>query len=183
MLSKIKSLVLSSTCSFSWQRPHAFSANTRNGHEVGTYHQETSNQGTIVFYLSLGATLEATSIISTRPYLFVYIDYPFSNLLEDAFAEAKVKFSSTLSQDQQKIGFVNSKNSLEDVRAVVLQSMVNYESRKTSSQARKWLQSFSQRVKFYGDILDVFVQHHPEYVSLVWGAMKFLFTVGLSPFC
>ncbi|KAF4451241.1 hypothetical protein FALBO_16362 [Fusarium albosuccineum] len=27
---------------------------------------------------------------------------------------------------------------------------------------------------FYGQILDVLVQHHPEYVSLVWGAFKFL---------
>jgi hypothetical protein len=101
-------------------------------------------------------------------------------LLEDAFGEAKLKFSSTLSQDQQKIAFVNSKNNLEEVQAVVAKSMEKYESGKTGSKPRKWLESFSLRVKFYGDILDVFVQHHPEYVSLVWGAIKFLFTVGLT---
>ncbi|KAH8754146.1 hypothetical protein F5883DRAFT_431732 [Diaporthe sp. PMI_573] len=27
----------------------------------------------------------------------------------------------------------------------------------------------------YGSVLDVLVQHHPEYTSLIWGAMKILF--------
>lgn len=27
-------------------------------------------------------------------------------------------------------------------------------------------------------IFDVFAQHHPEYVSLAWGTMKFLFIVS-----
>lgn len=29
-------------------------------------------------------------------------------------------------------------------------------------------------------IFDVYAQHHPEYVSLAWGTMKFLFIVSLS---
>ena len=32
---------------------------------------------------------------------------------------------------------------------------------------------------YYGNIFDVFAQHHPEYVALAWGAMKFLFVVSL----
>lgn len=36
----------------------------------------------------------------------------------------------------------------------------------------------SQRLLYYGNIMDVLVQHHPEYVSLVWGAMKFIFGVS-----
>jgi len=27
--------------------------------------------------------------------------------------------------------------------------------------------------------MDVLVQHHPEYVSLAWGAMKFIFGVRI----
>lgn len=53
-----------------------------------------------------------------------------------------------------------------------------YESKRSNSSARKWLQKFSRRVTHYSNILDVFVQHHPEYVALVWGAMKFLFLVS-----
>jgi len=29
-------------------------------------------------------------------------------------------------------------------------------------------------------VFDVFVQHYPEYVSLAWGAFKFLFVVSLA---
>jgi hypothetical protein len=115
--------------------------------------------------------------------LIVHTNCHVSNLLEDAFAEARLKFSTSLSQDQRKVDFVNSKNNLEELRVVVSQSMEEYESRKSGSKARKWLHSFSLRIKFYGDILDVLVQHHPEYVALVWGAMKFLFTVGRSSLC
>jgi hypothetical protein len=67
-----------------------------------------------------------------------------------------------------------------DVQLVVDQARAKYESTKTGSKARELLQSFSRKVEFYGNILDVFVQHHPEFVSLVWGAMKLLFTVAMT---
>ncbi|KAH7397601.1 hypothetical protein BKA64DRAFT_42445 [Cadophora sp. MPI-SDFR-AT-0126] len=108
---------------------------------------------------------------------------PSSKLLEDAFAEAQLKFSSSMTKEQRKIDLVNSKSNLEELRTLVTQSMGEYENRKMGSKAGKWLHKFSLRIKFYGDILDVFVQHHPEYVALVWGAMKFLFTVGWSFLC
>lgn len=46
------------------------------------------------------------------------------------------------------------------------------------SRARKWLTQFSARVNRYGAILDVMVQHHPEYAALAWGVMKLLFVVS-----
>jgi len=52
-----------------------------------------------------------------------------------------------------------------------------YQSQK-ESKVCLWLERISNRVVHYGAILDVFVQHHPEYVSLVWGTFKFLFTVS-----
>ena len=42
----------------------------------------------------------------------------------------------------------------------------------------KWLSKLSTRVNFYGNIMDVLVQHHPEYVALAWGGMKCLFVVS-----
>lgn len=61
---------------------------------------------------------------------------------------------------------------------MVVEARSKYNSSQTHSAAKAWLRNFSCKIKIYGDILDVFVQHHPEYVSLVWGAMKLLFTVS-----
>jgi len=44
-------------------------------------------------------------------------------------------------------------------------------------KARRWLNTLADRVVYYGNILDVLVQHHPEYVSLAWGTFKILFVV------
>lgn len=35
----------------------------------------------------------------------------------------------------------------------------------------------SKRVSYYGKVMDVLVQQHPEYVSLAWGTMKLVFGV------
>lgn len=48
----------------------------------------------------------------------------------------------------------------------------------SDQKATIWLSKFSSRARFYSNIIDVLVQHHPEYVSLAWGAMKFLFVVS-----
>lgn len=40
--------------------------------------------------------------------------------------------------------------------------------------------AFSKRVHYYGKVMDVMVQQHPEYASLAWGAMKIVFGVGQS---
>lgn len=42
---------------------------------------------------------------------------------------------------------------------------------------RKWLNIFASRVNYYGGVLDTLAQHHPEYVALAWGAIKFLIAV------
>lgn len=51
-----------------------------------------------------------------------------------------------------------------------------------SSQVKKglvkWVQGLSVRVLHYGKILDTLSQHHPEYVSLVWGMIKFVLMVS-----
>ncbi|KAK8103691.1 uncharacterized protein PG998_010724 [Apiospora kogelbergensis] len=54
--------------------------------------------------------------------------------------------------------------------------MERYTSSHYESKAKRRLRSFAQKVTFYGGVMDVFVQHHPEYVALAWGAMKLLFT-------
>ncbi|CAM1509515.1 Fc.00g032540.m01.CDS01 [Cosmosporella sp. VM-42] len=43
-----------------------------------------------------------------------------------------------------------------------------------NGKAWKWATRLSSRIMFYSQILDVIAQHHPEYVSLAWGTIKFL---------
>lgn len=67
--------------------------------------------------------------------------------------------------------------SLEGVKAAVDDAQKVYESRGRKSKIRQYLGAFSSRVMYYGAVMDTLSQHHPEFVSLAWGAVKFLFVV------
>ena len=66
---------------------------------------------------------------------------------------------------------------MQDVQIVLDEARIQYEG-KGRSKASRWLAALSERVMCYGQVLDMLVQHHPEYVSLAWGAFKFVFQVG-----
>lgn len=66
-----------------------------------------------------------------------------------------------------------------DVQLELLNALKRYEST-SESKARRWLVALSERIAFYGQVFDVLVQQHPEYVSLAWGTFKFIFQVILS---
>ncbi|KAI4134158.1 MAG: hypothetical protein LQ347_001756 [Umbilicaria vellea] len=93
------------------------------------------------------------------------------------FNEAFTVFKSELSKDPTKWQWiVNSKaGSLPEVLASITAAQKQYEARKGNSSARKYLSDLSEKIHYYGNIMDVLVQHHPEYTSLAWGAMKVLF--------
>lgn len=68
--------------------------------------------------------------------------------------------------------------SIEDVRATVEQAKQTYDdASKKHTGARKWLEKFSGRLMYYGAVLDALSQHHPEYVALAWGTVKFVLMV------
>lgn len=91
-------------------------------------------------------------------------------------------FKQKLTNDPQKRRRVDQlqASSLQDVLDAVTAAKTHYQSKRTGSKTKECLTAFSRRVCYYGNIMDVMVQHHPEYVSLVWGAMKLLFGVGKS---
>lgn len=68
---------------------------------------------------------------------------------------------------------------MENVRVVVEQAKTRYEH---CSQSRKGLlkhlTKFSARIMYFGQVLDILSQHHPEYVALAWGSLKFVFMVS-----
>jgi hypothetical protein len=73
----------------------------------------------------------------------------------------------------------NTCHTMNDVQALTEQAKARYDATSQSgNKALKWLGRFSSRVTYYGQVLDVLAQHHAEYVSLVWGVLKFIFMVS-----
>ncbi|KEF52041.1 uncharacterized protein A1O9_12031 [Exophiala aquamarina CBS 119918] len=102
---------------------------------------------------------------------------PNHDLAKEAFGRALRTFNDKLTRDPSKKAWLQSLQCarIEDVQSAAVSARERYEDRAGSSNVRKGLASFSQKVLYYGRVLDVFAQHHPEYVSLAWGAMKILF--------
>ncbi|KAI4681790.1 uncharacterized protein J4E84_007386 [Alternaria hordeiaustralica] len=69
--------------------------------------------------------------------------------------------------------------SIKDVFSVVENAKKDYEDKSKQdkhAEMRQSLEKLSARIMYYGKVMDTLAQHHPEYVALVWGAMKFVLT-------
>lgn len=96
----------------------------------------------------------------------------------EAFEQATAIFSAELTKDDRKPGVVSRASSLQDVQDAVAVAKTKYESTKANEKTSKWLGKLAVRLNYYGNIFDVLAQHHPEYVALAWGSMKFLIMVS-----
>ncbi|KAH0565264.1 hypothetical protein GP486_001345 [Trichoglossum hirsutum] len=102
------------------------------------------------------------------------------NLAGEAFETARKRFTSELTNDKRKIVIASNATCLREVQDAVTKGMVKFEASHNNSKSRKWLGKVAARLQYYGNIMDVLAQHHPEYVALAWGAMKFLFVAFLN---
>ena len=101
-------------------------------------------------------------------------------MLAKVFLEAKRIFEENIRRaGKPRQPPFEGKTSMLDVQLELLNALKRYEST-SESKARRWLVALSERIAFYGQVFDVLVQHHPEYVSLAWGTFKFIFQVILS---
>ncbi|KAF2996823.1 hypothetical protein E8E13_002571 [Curvularia kusanoi] len=65
--------------------------------------------------------------------------------------------------------------SIVELHATVEKAKQSYDdASKKHTGAKKWLEKFSSRLMYYGNVLDALAQHHPEYVALAWGTIKFV---------
>lgn len=103
-----------------------------------------------------------------------------TEIISQAYEEARNIFLTELSTSEKEKIWATKQSSIDDVRNEVSKASERYRSSRSPTKARKWLLKFSERVAHYGAIMDVMVQHHPEYTSLAWGAMKFLFTAVIN---
>lgn len=97
---------------------------------------------------------------------------------EDAYKRALEALKEDLSVSERT--WLRRQHSMKDVEGAVAQALKDYQTRSKGSKVQEWLHSCSARVMYYGEVLDTFSNHHPEYVSLAWGAMKFLFMSVLA---
>lgn len=96
--------------------------------------------------------------------------------------EDGVKAFQDMTNDPKKkrlAGDLLSSYTMQDVLESVQEAKSHYQGDRFQSRTRVYLTAFSHRVMHYGSVLDVLVQHHPEYTSLAWGAMKIVFGVSL----
>lgn len=95
---------------------------------------------------------------------------------EDAFQEAQRMFLQEDTKDfrnKERLGKIKA-TTLDDVVQSVQLAVHRYSQDRSHSKIRRHLECLSERVHYYGTIMDVFVQQHPEYVCLAWGTMKLL---------
>jgi hypothetical protein len=94
-----------------------------------------------------------------------------------AFEDAVQSFRADVSEEECT-KWLNSPTTIFDVEQAVQTAKMKYEKKAPKSRARRWLAICSSRLMHYSVIMDTLSQHHPEYVSLAWGALKFLFIVS-----
>lgn len=121
-------------------------------------------------------------VVSERLGFSSYVDWylgdsneRWTDVAKDAYDAAVKILESELAFNERHTIWLRNQTSMKDVHEALSAAIREYDARPKDSKIRTWLASCSSRVMYYGAIFDTFSQHHPEYVSLVWGAMKFLF--------
>ncbi|KAI0126177.1 hypothetical protein BJ170DRAFT_462938 [Xylariales sp. AK1849] len=97
-----------------------------------------------------------------------------------AFDNAVEVLKKDLSPSECDIIWLSERSSIIDVQKAVLEAQLKYQNRSTKSKIRSLLSSCSSRIVYYAPIFDTLCQQYPEYVSLAWGAFKFLFIAMIN---
>lgn len=92
----------------------------------------------------------------------------------------KLTFINTVCNNEKAKKPVITQTSANGLLRVLRTAKEKYSARRTT-KAKKQLARFSARVNPYGVTSDAPGQHHREYATLVWGGMKVLSVVWISP--
>jgi len=101
------------------------------------------------------------------------------DVAEEAYHEAVEYLKQEFKHKTKMIAWIESRQSLEDIRAEAEQVEASYAAAASAPKntVLHYMRKISAWIIFYGQVLDILAQHHPEYVSLAWGAAKFLLMV------
>lgn len=87
------------------------------------------------------------------------------------------RFSSEMT-DGRKIQLARGTKTPHDVQELLAKSLAKYKDSRRFPKARKWLEKSISRIDHFSNIINIFISHNPEYVALVWGAIKLVLQVG-----
>jgi len=100
------------------------------------------------------------------------------DIAQEAYEQARRFLTHELRQGSSFQQIIEHNTSLGEVQSIVERAKHTYN---TAVGKRKvvfqWLGKVSQRLLYYGTVLDMLSQHHPEYTALAWGSVKFILTV------
>jgi hypothetical protein len=100
------------------------------------------------------------------------------NIAAEAFRKAVNDLKNELQIADSTVAWLDGQANIENILGTVDGAKEKYDERsKDHSGTRAWLEKFSSRVMIYGKVFDALAQHHPEYVALAWGAVKFVLMV------
>jgi hypothetical protein len=109
---------------------------------------------------------------------------PYSNndrkrdVAAEAFCKAIEDLKKELSIADETTAWADTHAGVHTILETVHRAKKKYhDASKDHSGTRAWLEKFSGRVMYYGKVFDALAQHHPEYVALAWGAVKFVLMV------
>lgn len=97
------------------------------------------------------------------------------NRSRDLFAEAVASYRSTL-KDKDRAAF----KAFQDPGAMLREVSMECKKHKDSSKLMKCcakIASFSRMFEPYFEVVSIFVQVKPEYMGIIWGAIRFIFKV------
>ncbi|KAE8452953.1 hypothetical protein EG329_012140 [Mollisiaceae sp. DMI_Dod_QoI] len=97
-----------------------------------------------------------------------------------AFEQALEVFDKELTKDHHKKAIAKNSLGMNDMLKTVKNAQTTYDTTRKDSKVRERLGIFGSRLLYYGNIIEVLAQHHPEYVALAWGAMKFVFVTFMN---
>lgn len=113
----------------------------------------------------------------------------------EAYAEAIEQLERDFKDDAKSLTWLRnvarspssssiSSRALGDLLATTRQAEEKYsgdvETHRGKKTAMRWLRGLLSRVMYYGRVFDMLSNHHPEYVALVWGLIKFVLMVGVK---
>lgn len=100
------------------------------------------------------------------------------DIAQKAFCQALDRFKKEFGDKPEQLERLTEHTSIEDIHVALHQANTKLAKKSPDdNRTGHWLEKISSRIVYYGAVLDMLAQHHPEYVSLAWGATKFVLMV------
>lgn len=106
------------------------------------------------------------------------------NSIHDVSDEAFIKglefFEAHLSKDVVQEQWLSGKPSMNAVYDAARDAQKHYAASEGGNcRSDSWPARLPEQIMHYSSVIDIFVQSHPEYSALAWGAIKFVLIVRL----